>query len=378
MPITFGCHLGNYRFLPAALLILIGLPAMSSAISLFQVGNSFTFDSKPVGTQAMLSARLGVDVELGYHVRGNQTLESLWSNPTGGGTFTTDFGDHTVALPNNSWDYLTLQTFPSLDMPTLGQELARIQDFVGAVDVGSGGDTKIVVYGPWAGRGEGAWGGWYNAVVDDPSTKTVYSAAYHELLYDKVDQLYPGRVRLASAGKVIREMRDRIQAGNAPLSTASQLYRDGIHMSDDIGRYVGSTVIQTSILGRSQVGQPVPDDVEGWNSSQTSAELLEWIQLTTWEVMLADTRSGVIASTPGDFDGDGEIDLADYELFTADYGSTERLLADGNGDGVVNAADYTVWRDAYSAAQVMSSTIPEPCGLLLLMVACVSSVSLRR
>ncbi len=359
-----------------AIALVLILPGLASALSLFQVGNSFTFDSKPLGTEAMLEARLGIAVDVGYHVRGNQSLDSLWNNPNASGTELTDFGDHTVALPNSSWDYLTVQTFQTNESSnTLGQEVARIQDFVGAADLGSGGDTEIIVYGPWAGRSEGNWGRWNDPAPADPDFRVAYSSAYHDTLHDEVAALYPGRVRLASAGKVIREMRDQIIAGEAPLATTSELYRDTIHLSDDIGRYVASSVIQTSILGRSQVGQPVPEGVEGWNASQTPADLLEWIQLTVWEVMLADSRSGVIAPDPGDFNGDGEIDLADYDLFTTDYGSIDRLLADGNGNGQVDAADYTIWRDAYNAATGIS--VPEPAGLFMTAI-CLLIAARRR
>jgi serpin B len=49
---------------------------------------------------------------------------------------------------------------------------------------------------------------------------------------------------------------------------------------------------------------------------------------------------------PGDYNRDGAVDDADYDVWRAAYGATGvGLPADGNGDGVVNAADYTVWRD---------------------------------
>ncbi|MCA9240010.1 MAG: S8 family serine peptidase, partial [Planctomycetales bacterium] len=48
---------------------------------------------------------------------------------------------------------------------------------------------------------------------------------------------------------------------------------------------------------------------------------------------------------PGDYDGSGLVDQADYAVWVSSYGLTgAALAADGNGDGFVNAADYTVWR----------------------------------
>ena len=91
-------------------------------------------------------------------------------NQTWPGPFYTTYGKHPTALPNNHWDYLALQSFPANSMPTLGQEVARIQDFAGSADLGSGGQTQIIVYGPWAGRAESAWSQWDTPVVDDPTT----------------------------------------------------------------------------------------------------------------------------------------------------------------------------------------------------------------
>lgn len=357
--------------------VLSGALSSADALSFFQVGNSFTFDTKHEGTEPMLEARLGTDVTKGYHVRGNTTIDFMWDNPTASGTFKTSFGDHTVALPNNDWDYLTLQTFPSLSEPTLGLEVATMQNFVDAADLGSGGTTEVIVYGPWAGRAESAWNAWDDPVVDDPDQLAVYSSAYHDLLYDKVAELYPGRTRLASAGKVIREIRDRIQAGDAPIATVEELYRDTIHMSGGVGRFIGSTVIQTSILGRSQVGQPVPRDVSPWTEANFSDDVAEWIQLTTWEVMLDDGRSHVIQPEAGDYDGNGQVDFADLTVFDTHFGSTERLLADGNGNGIVDVGDYTVWRDNLPA-ELAALLAPEPGAITSVLLAGVALATRRR
>ena len=241
--------------------ILVAYASPVRALSFYQVGNSFTFDSQPEGTATMLEAILGESVEYGYHVRGNQNLQSLWNDPTHPDTLTTDFGDHTVALPNNSWDFLTLQTFQTVDPNhTLSQEVARIQDFVAAADQGGGGSTEIIVYGPWSGRPENYWNGWHSELAPDPDPQVVSTAAFHDALFDEVAALYPGRVRLASAGKVIREVRDRILADDFPIDSVSDLYRDLIHLDRGIGRFIASTTMLTTISRMNPVGLAVPRD----------------------------------------------------------------------------------------------------------------------
>lgn len=325
-------------------------PSCGYAISLYQVGNSFTFDSKPEGTELMLEVALGVEVDLGYHVRGNQTLDSLWNNPDGDLTFTTDFGKHPVALPSNDWDFLTLQTFSSNSGTTLGEEIARIQDFVSAADQGSGGTTEIVVYGPWAGR-TGGWGFWEDPAPLDPETATRTSAAYHDTLYDAVEMIYPGRVRLASAGRVIRELRTRIEAGEGPseIAAIADLYRDPIHLSR-LGRFVASTTVLTTITRQNPVGVPVPrDEEDGWSVDDVSDDLAIELQQIVWEVVTADKRSGV--SPLGDFNLDTVVDTADRDAWVASYGDQNQPTTDLNGDRVVDALDEQLFMEIASEAR---------------------------
>jgi hypothetical protein len=74
-----------------------------------------------------------------------------------------------------------------------------------------------------------------------------------------------------------------------------------------------------------------------------------------------ETRQGVL-STPGDFDGDRDVDAADYNVWRSTFGSQSDLRADGNGDGAVDAADYVMWRRHVSAAMgaVTGAALPEP------------------
>jgi hypothetical protein len=78
-----------------------------------------------------------------------------------------------------------------------------------------------------------------------------------------------------------------------------------------------------------------------------------------------------LISMMGDYDGDGEVNADDYELWTKTFGSLSDLRADGNSDDTVNAADYVVWRKFVAAGSgaATAAPVPEPqasCFLLML------------
>lgn len=84
----------------------------------------------------------------------------------------------------------------------------------------------------------------------------------------------------------------------------------------------------------------------------------------------------------GDYNRDGEVTIADYQVWRDTYGTRwrdafnaeEDFAADGNANGIIDAGDYTLWRDAY-ALFAGSSVIPEPASMLLTLVSFASLTS---
>ena len=83
-----------------------------------------------------------------------------------------------------------------------------------------------------------------------------------------------------------------------------------------------------------------------------------------------DTRLNPDPLVVGDYNGNGEVDAADYTVWADTFNTNVTPFegADGNGDGVIDAADYTIWADNFgnSAAAAAAFPIPEPSSLALL------------
>jgi poly(3-hydroxybutyrate) depolymerase len=75
---------------------------------------------------------------------------------------------------------------------------------------------------------------------------------------------------------------------------------------------------------------------------------IEWSGTAQRFIHTFNPAGNTVTSIPGDYNGDGVVDLADYTVWADHYGqSGQGVAGDGNGDGTVDLADYTVWADHY-------------------------------
>jgi hypothetical protein len=90
--------------------------------------------------------------------------------------------------------------------------------------------------------------------------------------------------------------------------------------------------------------------------------------------------SGPVAGHPGDFDGDGDVDGADFVVWQTNFPlSNGAFQGDGDGDGDVDGADFVIWQTNFpftSGAAV--SPVPEPAAILLCLAGCAMIAAAHR
>ena len=73
--------------------------------------------------------------------------------------------------------------------------------------------------------------------------------------------------------------------------------------------------------------------------------------------------------TPGDFNGDGNVDGADFVIWQTNFPNNSGLATlatgDANGDGNVDGADFVVWQTNFPFNAGSVSPVPEPASALL-------------
>jgi hypothetical protein len=84
-----------------------------------------------------------------------------------------------------------------------------------------------------------------------------------------------------------------------------------------------------------------------------------------------------------DFDNDGDVDGADFLVWQRGVGLTSqpnKSTGDANGDGNVNAADLAIWRTKFGGppAEAASSAVPEPSGVLAILLSLAAPIAARR
>lgn len=156
-----------------------------------------------------------------------------------------------------------------------------------------------------------------------------------------------------------------VATGNAVLDVEGAISLDGLLQVSLFEGYTPTSGDSFNLLGFSTL-----------SGEFATLDLQALADGLSWNISQLYTAGELSVVLPGDFNGDNQVDAADYTLWKQQFGSVGDFAADGNGDGVVDAADYTLWRNNLGAgilgddaAALAASTVPEPHAVALLLAA---------
>lgn len=141
--------------------------------------------------------------------------------------------------------------------------------------------------------------------------------------------------------------------------------------------------------GTPTISAPYFGEISGTVDALTSVFLRDNAGGTGTQISVDDLRVSTdwssVVFQPGDANGDGKVDSADFDILAGNFGQTTGLSwsqGDFNGDGIVNALDFNTIATNYgfgvSAAALPGSVVPEPSSLLLLFAGASALLTKRR
>jgi hypothetical protein len=199
--------------------------------------------------------------------------------------------------------------------------------------------------------------------ADFPETGKILTTSLADLLAAKT-KLADGELPASLAPATIREMGILFDDDNNPATPSVPMSMHDVIMAGP--GYDGS--------GRMDVvfGQGYSGELYILNKRNG------WIYLATNSVPL---------TVPGDYNGDGVVDAADYTVWRDTLGSTSDLRANGDNMGgsvgVIDQADYEFWRTHFgetagAGAGIGIGSVPEPTTAWLMFAGIILSIAAGR
>ncbi|MDF1699780.1 MAG: hypothetical protein P1V36_01280 [Planctomycetota bacterium] len=265
-------------------------------LAVYRIGNSLTWDSQPEGIEA-LAGQAGFMHDEGFHINCGNILANIVAAPAQVCIPpVAEYGTWDVALPGTRWDAVTMQPFYG-GSSTLGSDEEAILTLIDATRVNAdNADTRFYVYAAWPQRPTFA-ATWTAPVADDDDTPTVLAREYFTHLMTRVRAKTDATVYLIPVGEVLYDLDRRLQAGDVPgLTSIAQLYRDDIHLSYDLGRFVAGLTTYATLFATDPTGIAKPERWYGASAAPFTTAFHAAVNAAVWSVVSAHPHSGVTAT----------------------------------------------------------------------------------
>ncbi len=357
--------------------------ALMGVVSSFHIGNSLMNDglgnvagqvqTGTYGIEAIADFYGHDDYLVSMHIDSSMAMHTIWDNPDGAppdvliDVKRTPYGSYTNAFANYHWDHVLLEPYLSQEAE-FGTDKAAMANFIDlARQNPANHDTVFYVYQVWPRQFDGNYStNWLSPSPDDDSTRTRAKREYYDHFMDWAHETYDPQgilVREIPVGEVWHRINLMIESGEITGITTADLYRDQIHASVSLGRYLAAatnfaTMFQTDIRGlvlpAAQFGSAYPQS------------LYDQFNEVIWEVVTSDSDTGI-----ADFNDDGSVSSADLTIWKNAFGVS--AAGDTDGDGDTDGQDFLNWQRNYGGEppalnSSTASAIPEPTAVLLALI----------
>jgi hypothetical protein len=249
-----------------------------SNFSLYMIGNSLTDQVRYSGLATLAQSR-GLNLDWGRHMIPGSSLDWTYDHPTNG--FQQEpYGYYNNALPNYTWNAITLQPFCRLlptDMDTIHKYLALLNPQK---------NTAVYIYAQWPDtNGTEDWQTKWNKSYTGNWDWTNMTKNYYETLTTTLRSTETEKnlsFYMIPVGHVMQKLDQLMMGGLVPgYGRITDIYKDTIHL-DNIGSYIAATTFYATIFKQNPVGLPVPSEYQPIsNNLATIIQDAVWNTVTT-------------------------------------------------------------------------------------------------
>ncbi|QEG34705.1 hypothetical protein [Bythopirellula goksoeyrii] len=357
----------------------LGDVAANAQYTSYHIGNSLTYDSlgnvkKTTNNSGFqeIAAFYGQTQAIGFHVDGGQPLHAIWNNPLGVPGSSDDdldetrepYNGYSNALPNYSWDAVVLEPYFSQGA-TLGSDKQMLANFAGITS----SSPWFYIMQVWP---QTTWGDyqtyWDGPSLDSDSTPTQPRREFYQNLMGDLDNRY----RMIPTGEVIYEIAKALATDAYPELAGLSIYnpadddlsfhRDTIHLSADLGRYVATATMYSTMHKQDIRGLVPPSNI--FDPLVLTPSIADRLNSIIWDVVSSSPYSGI-----ADFNDDGYVNATDLTLWQNEFGTT------------YDGSDFLNWqRQLLGGSNLLASAVPvpEPTSLALFVVFVVSQARICR
>jgi hypothetical protein len=153
------------------------------------------------------------------------------------------------------------------------------------------------------------------------------------------------------------------------------------HVGEGTGTAIGSVTVYWDGFGPESLNVAV--QVSAGSKEISFARISDGLaERDTAAIFSGATINFGVTPVVGDFDGDGDVDGADFVVWQDHFPTSSGATlndGDGDGDGDVDGADFVIWQSHFPTAPAPgASPVPEPAAWILLAIGGLFALRRRR